>query len=100
MGQVEDLTRNVKKLTQTIYELKKKSFLSPPVPQIDIASIAMTPRQIAKKVILVSCGAITAAGNITQTDANVGINTAGFFGDQNAAKAKEAINSPEALAAF
>jgi hypothetical protein len=100
MGQVENLTKNVKKLTQTIYDLKKKSFLSPPIPQIDIASIAMTPRQIAKKVILVSCGSISAAGEITQNTANASINAAGALGDPNAVKASEAINSPEALSAF
>jgi hypothetical protein len=68
--QIQQLPTNIDKLLDTVYKLKEKSFLVPPIPKIPIQTYLMTPRQIAKKIILVSSGAITAAGDILQASSN------------------------------
>lgn len=62
MTQAEQLPKNIDKLIEKIYELKEKTFFAPPVPKIDIDSMILTKRQIAKRMILLSGGIISSAG--------------------------------------
>jgi hypothetical protein len=97
VGQVETLTKNIDILTATIYKLKEKTFLTPSIPQIDISSMVMTPRQIAKRVLLVSSGLVNVSGQITQNVTTTGLYTAQSLGIDTT-MAQEALNSPDALA--
>ena len=65
MSQSQQLILNIDKLSKTIYKLKERTFLTPPVPQIDIEKIAMTPRQITKRILLISGGLMSNAGQIS-----------------------------------
>lgn len=60
--QVEQLPVNIKKLMDKAIELKGKTFLVPPMPKIDIKPMLLTKRQAAKKILLISGGVLTAAG--------------------------------------
>lgn len=64
MSQIDQLPKNISKLIDNVYKLKEKTFLVPPVPKIDITNSLMTNRQIAKRMILLSTGALTATGQI------------------------------------
>jgi len=99
MGQVETLIKNIDSLTATIYKLKEKTFLTPSIPQIDITSMVMTPRQIAKRVLLVGSGVVNTSGQIVETLTSTGIYTAQSLG-ADTTLAQEALNSPEALTAL
>jgi len=65
--QLEQLPINIEKLMDKVYKLTSKTFLVPPMPSIDIKPFLMTDRQIAKKIILITAGSITAAGKIIET---------------------------------
>lgn len=82
-SQLQQLPTNVTKLMDTVFTLKNKSFLVPPVPKVPIENYLLTPRQIAKKIILVSAGSISAAGQIinqTQSSVNQSITSANMLG--------------------
>jgi len=83
MSQITDLPININKLIDKVLELKEKTFLVPPVPKIDISKAVMTPRQIAKRILLISAGAVTATGNMIESGVgatNIVINTANSTG--------------------
>lgn len=67
MSQAQILISNIDSLSKTIYKLKERTFLTPPIPKIDIQKIAMTPRQITKRVLLISGGIMSNSGQISQT---------------------------------
>lgn len=62
MSQVEQLPKNIDKILEKVYELKSKTFFTPPVSTIDIKPMLLTKRQIAKKMILMSAGIISDTG--------------------------------------
>lgn len=62
MTQAEQLPKNIDKILEKVYELKSKTFFTPPVAVIDIKPMLLTKRQIAKKIILVSAGVISDIG--------------------------------------
>lgn len=64
MSQIDQLPKNISNLIDNVYKLKEKTFLVPPVSKIDITNSLMTKRQIAKRMILISTGALTATGSI------------------------------------
>lgn len=69
MSQIGILQTNMDKLTEKVFELKSKTFLLPPVEIPDIRPMLMTNRQIAKKMLLISAGAISATGDAVQSAA-------------------------------
>lgn len=66
MTQAEQLPKNIDILIDKIYELKEKTFFAPPVPKIDINSMVLTKRQIAKRMLLLSGGIISSSGAAVQ----------------------------------
>ena len=67
MTQAEQLPKNVNALIDKVIELKSKTFLVPPIPKIEITQLLLTKRQIAKKILLVSSGVISSAGQVVQS---------------------------------
>lgn len=65
-SQAEQLPKNIETLISTVTEIKSKTFLVPQLPKIEIDKFLLTKRQIAKKMILISAGAIGAAGNVVE----------------------------------
>lgn len=75
MTEAEKLPKNVNELIDRVVELKSKTFMVPPIPKIDITKMLLTKRQIAKKILLVSAGAISATGQAVYSAAAVSQST-------------------------
>ena len=110
MSQIEQLPKNISKLIDTVYKLKQKTFLIPPIPKINISKSLMTKRQIAKRMILMSTGAISATGQVIQSEVaaaqivtgagnstGANIDTSGFDNVMNSNDVAMAMNAARML---
>jgi hypothetical protein len=82
-SQVVVLLKNIDDIVKKVEGIKSKTFLSPPVPKINITPFLMTKRQIAKRRILLAGGIINAAGatvQITNFAVNNTINSSAAMG--------------------
>lgn len=88
--QLQQLPININNVINTVDQMKSKTFLVPQVPKIDIQPFLLTPRQIAKKSILIAGGVITSSGQVVTNIAGASqttITSANVLGanlDQNA----------------
>ena len=94
MTQFEQLPKNIDNLLNKVLELKEKTLLTPPIPKIDITPYLMTHRQIAKRMILMSTGAISSAGQIAQTTAGNVQNIAGSVNSLGGNVNTNQLNNP------